>query len=232
MEHDMIGIELAHELGDWLSVERRAHLAVADMTAGGEGQFRTLHVEPGVGEHSQGAGMVVMQMGEDHVLDREVVDPRIAQAFDHRPGDDPPARGRRLFAEAGIDDHRRVPIAVDRPNVVVERHRQVVIVYRAREVAAGGPLVTRVADRVDAGDGGCHRAPPHPHTPSSFPRKREPRVGRSNGRTDGPWVPAFAGMTREETGVTEEGRRLALMSLPSSSEPRITSPVRGEPVEP
>ena len=134
VEHHVVGVELAHQLRDRLAVERRAHLAVADLAAGGEGHLGVLDVELRVGERAERAGVVVVQVGQDHVLDREVVDPRVAQALDHRAGDRPPARHRRILAEAGVDDHRRVPVAVDRPDEIVERHRQVVVVDRPREI--------------------------------------------------------------------------------------------------
>ena len=69
VEHDMVGVELADELRDGLAVERRAHLAVADLAAGGERHLGVLDVEPGVRESAQRAGMIVVQVGQDHVLD-------------------------------------------------------------------------------------------------------------------------------------------------------------------
>src|SRR5690606_14206483 len=72
---------------------------------------------------------------------------------------DPPAGDRRVLAEPGVHDHRRVALTVDRPDEVVERHRQVVIVDRAREIGGRGALVPGVADRVDASDG-CQALPP------------------------------------------------------------------------
>ena len=79
-----------------------------------------------------------------------------AQAFDHWPGDDPAPRSRRLLAEAGVDDHRWVTFAMDCPDEIVERHRQVVVVDRRGEVGRRGALVPRITDRIDAGDGGRH----------------------------------------------------------------------------
>nr|QMS48108.1 hypothetical protein WG33_0307 [uncultured bacterium] len=175
VEHHVIGIETAHELRDRFAVERRAHLAIANLAPGGEGHLGVLHVETGVGKGAESAGVVVVKMGEDHVLDREVVDPGVAQTFDHRPGDGSPARRRGTLAKAGIDDHRRRAVAVDRPDEVIERHRHIVVVDRAREVDRRAPLVPGVADRVDAGDGGRHALI---SSHSSFPRKREPRGGK------------------------------------------------------
>ena len=91
----MIGVELAHQLRDRLAVERRAHLAVAHVAAGGEGQLGVLHVELRIGKRAERTRVVVVQVGQDHVLDRQVVDPGVAQALDHRAGDGSSARHHR-----------------------------------------------------------------------------------------------------------------------------------------
>ena len=95
-------------------------------------------------------------MGEDHVLDRQVIDPRRTQAVVHRTGDRASPGGGGVLAETGVDDQRRVARAVDRPHEIVERHRQIVVVDRLREIVNGGPLVAGVLDRIDPGDGRGH----------------------------------------------------------------------------
>ena len=124
------------------------------MAAGGEGELRVLDVELRVGKQRERACVIVMEVGQDHVFDRQVIDPGIAQPFDDRPRDDPPARRRGILAETGVDDHRRVAVPMDRPDEVVERHGQVVVVDRRGEIVTRGPLVPGVADGIDAADAG------------------------------------------------------------------------------
>ena len=57
----------------------------AHRPAGAEGHFGILDMEARVGKQAEAAGMIVMQVGEDHVLDRDRIDTGVAQPLD-RPG--------------------------------------------------------------------------------------------------------------------------------------------------
>jgi hypothetical protein len=69
VEHHVIGIKAADQLGHRLAIKRGTRHIVAHVAAGGEGHFRVLHVEAGIGKRADRSGMIVMQVSEDHVFD-------------------------------------------------------------------------------------------------------------------------------------------------------------------
>jgi hypothetical protein len=107
-----------------------ADRAAARVAAGPEGELVVLDPEARVRERAEVAGVVVVQVGQDHVTDGAGVDADARQRLD-RVGDDlAAATAGGLGPEARVDDDRRRVGGGDRPDVVVHRHRRVVRVRR------------------------------------------------------------------------------------------------------
>src|SRR3954469_19628876 len=90
------------------------------------------------------AGMVVMQMGEDDVLDRVDVDAERAQRLDRRAQESALALRGDLRIEAGVDDEA-ASATPRHPDEIVHRHRTVMRVA-ADEMIATARLARRIAD--------------------------------------------------------------------------------------
>ena len=122
-----------------VTTRRERHLAV-------------LHVEPGVREVVEPAGVVVVEVGEDDVADRLGVDVHRGEGLGSGAKEPTLASGCVEGAEPGVDDPGAA-IADDRPDEVVHRHRGIVCVA-ADEVLGPARVALRVLHRVDP----MHRA--------------------------------------------------------------------------
>ena len=80
--------------------------AFAGITPGPEGHLAVLHDKGGVGEVGDIADMVVVEMGEDDVVDRGTVNAKPAQPLGRGVKESASAPRRRLAGEAAVDDHR------------------------------------------------------------------------------------------------------------------------------
>ena len=69
VEGDALAIDVAHHLRDMLDREGMTQESVAHAAPGRIGHLAILQVEARVGETVEIAGVVVMQMGDDDVLD-------------------------------------------------------------------------------------------------------------------------------------------------------------------
>ena len=67
MEHDPPVVHGAHQLGDVVDGERVAVRRLGHVAPGGERHLAVLHVEAGAREVVDAAGVVVVEVGEDHV---------------------------------------------------------------------------------------------------------------------------------------------------------------------
>ena len=89
--------------------------------------------KPGAREIAQRPGVVVVQVGDDHVLDARRVDADARERLGRQPRHRAVAAGRLGVVEAGVDDDSTVRIADD-PHEEVDGHRRVVRVDRLEEV--------------------------------------------------------------------------------------------------
>ena len=70
MEGDALAIDVAHHRRDMLDRKRMPQHAIAHAAPGRVAHLAVLQMEPRVGEAIEIAGVVVMQMRDDDVLDR------------------------------------------------------------------------------------------------------------------------------------------------------------------
>ena len=131
-------------------------MRVAHVAAGRVVQLDLLQVELRRRKAVIGADVVVMHMGEDHVLDRVGIDADQRQRLGRAAQMAAPARRRDLCGKAGVDDHRAV--RRDRhPDEIIHRHRAVMRVAADEMVGAPG-VALGIADRVELvfGEMGVH----------------------------------------------------------------------------
>ena len=100
--------------------------------------------------------MVVVQMGDDHVLDRLEIDAEGTESLADRLRDLALAQLGAALVEAGVD-HDGPAAADDQPDVVGERHRHVVRVA-AQKILGRAPVDPRIGKRIDFVDVVAHEA--------------------------------------------------------------------------
>ena len=120
------------------------------------------------GEQVEIAGMIVMQMRDDHIPDAPAIDAERGEAVADRATQATAASGAAFRRKARVDDDaaRALP---QRPDVIIHRHGMIVQIAAAQKIAASKPLLMhRVAQRVDLPFG--HPRPRHfvGATPSAF----------------------------------------------------------------
>ena len=126
-----------HDADHVLDLEGAGEVRVAHVAAGRVVQFDLLQMELRRREAVIGADMVVMHMGQDHVLDRRGVDADQRQRLRRAAQMPAPARRGDLGGKAGIDDDRAV--RRDRhPDEIIHRHRAVMRVAADEMVGAPG----------------------------------------------------------------------------------------------
>ena len=74
VEDDALGEDVAHHADHVVDLERRLDLGVEHVAPGGEGHFTILQVKIRFRELVKIADVVVMKVGDDHVLDGFGVD--------------------------------------------------------------------------------------------------------------------------------------------------------------
>ena len=80
VEHHALAVDRAHHADDVLDLEGVAEGVLADVPAGGELHLLVLQMEARLGEVVPVADVVVVQVGDDDVLDLLGVDAEIARA--------------------------------------------------------------------------------------------------------------------------------------------------------
>jgi hypothetical protein len=119
VEHHAPGIDLPHDGQDIIELEGNAQQAMAHAPPGGIGHLGVLQVKARGREQVVVAGVIVMEMGEDDLLDRVGLDAdrlqTVADGGEHLAL----AARRHIGIEAGVNDHRAFGIA-DHPDEVVE----------------------------------------------------------------------------------------------------------------
>ena len=129
-----------------LDLEDEAERLVAHAAAGAIGHLGVLEMEAGVREFGPVAGMIPVHVAEDDVLDRVGVDAGSPERIDRRAEPLPAAACGARGVEAGVEDDD-APLAADRPDEEVERHRRVVILREHQHVALPALGQMRVAER-------------------------------------------------------------------------------------
>lgn len=119
MEDGSLGIDVADHLEDVFEIERRAQLAMAHGAAGGEGHFTVLQMETRGGKAIEIAGMIVVEVGDDHVGDAIGLDADEAQGIDWMANPFTAAANGGFVGEAGVEDEGGVAAARD-PDEIVE----------------------------------------------------------------------------------------------------------------
>ena len=83
MKNHLAGKQTFDHPADVAPVETGAQALVAHAAAGGEGHFAVLEVKARLREKLAVAGVIIMQMGDDHIFDRGRIDPERGQQI-HR----------------------------------------------------------------------------------------------------------------------------------------------------
>ena len=124
---DAAGVDVPHHLADVLDGERVAQEVVAHARPRGVRHLGFLQMEAGLGERAERAGVVVVQVGDDQLLDAAGGDADLLERGGRRPVDLAPALGAFGRVEAGVDDDGAVGVADD-PDEIVDRVGAIVIV--------------------------------------------------------------------------------------------------------
>src|SRR5262249_60048362 len=104
-------IHIAHHLAYVLGGERMLEMAVAHARARCICHFRRLQMETGFGEGAERARMVIMQVGDDHILDARGSNSHLRQRCSGGAGDrSTPLPALRLL-KAGVDEDRSLAVA-------------------------------------------------------------------------------------------------------------------------
>ena len=147
MERDPLCEDRPDHLHHVLGRERHGEELVRHVAPRAVGHLVVLEVEAGVRERAEAAGVVVVHVGDDDLLDPGRLHPHQGQSFRRFADDLPLPAGRLLAGESGVDDDRALGVG-DEPDVVVEVARGLVGVP-ADEVLGGGAFMASVADGVD-----------------------------------------------------------------------------------
>jgi hypothetical protein len=148
VEGDPTVVHGANELGHVIDGEAVVQRRAGHVATGREGHLPVLDVEARRREVTDAPGVVVVQVGDDHVGDGGGVDPDRRQRLGRR-SEQAPAPARRVgFAEPGVH-HPRGVVADRHPHEVVHRHGRVVGVA-ADEVLGAPRVALGVLQRVDA----------------------------------------------------------------------------------
>src|SRR5690606_10637082 len=122
-------------------------MMMAHARSGRELHLAFLHVEAGVREQVIVAGMVIMHMRGDHMLDITAIDPDAGKPRLDRGNELADAPRTRGGVEAGIAYDRCLIVAYHR-YIVVDRHRMIVRIT-TDEIVRSGPIVAGIFQRKD-----------------------------------------------------------------------------------
>ena len=132
-----------------LDRKRMPHHAVAHAAPGRVAHLAVLQMKPRVGETIEIAGVVVMQMGDDDVLDGVGRNAKFLQRIDRVERELAGTRLRLFGVEAGIDQDVAA-VAADQPDEIIEVLRRGLVRIRHQEIHIGGARRhRRIAQRVD-----------------------------------------------------------------------------------
>ena len=130
--------DIAHHLADMLDVIGVFQRRMAHARPGGEPHFLFLDMEGGFWKILQPAGVVIMHMGDDDIVDLAGVEAELVQHLGRSAMILDPAFGRRTVAETGVDDIAALAVA-DHPDEIIQRHGMVMGVA-AKEILTRGTV--------------------------------------------------------------------------------------------
>ena len=113
-----------HHVVGFIGVVQRG---MAHAAAGRKLHLAVLQVVARIREQRVVAGVVIMQVGDDQILDFRGRDAQRLQSLGHRVDDLPPAFAADFGTESHIDQDRAI-VVPDHPYKIVERHVGVVLV--------------------------------------------------------------------------------------------------------
>jgi hypothetical protein len=116
-------------------VEGRPQAGMAHRPAGRIAHLLVLQMEGGGGKGVQRSRVVVVKVGQHHVLHGRSVDPGLRQQGCGRVDEFAAALLGGLLPETGVD-HDDASMAPDHPDVIVQRHGPLVQVHARHEVLA------------------------------------------------------------------------------------------------
>jgi hypothetical protein len=149
MKGDALAIDMTNHQRDVLDGERVPQQAGAHAAARGIGHLAILQMKPRLGKTVEIAGMVVVQMGDDDILDVGGLDTEAFQRIDRI---ERKLAGPRLCffsVEAGVDQDVAA-VTSNQPNEVVEIRRRGLVRIGLQEIHLGcAGRHGRIAERID-----------------------------------------------------------------------------------
>ena len=167
VEADAVAEHAPDHRGHVFRLERAADVAVAHAAPGAERHLAVLNVKRRVREQIVVAGVVVMHVADDDILDPVRIDADRQEPVARRTQKLAPALFRHRRVEAGVEDQRPA-LADNGPDEIVERHRPVMRVA-AVEIVSRRALVVRIAHGIDLIGVAAHGCPPLPRFHASSP---------------------------------------------------------------
>ena len=155
VEADAVAEHALDHRGHVGRLERAADIAVAHAAAGAERHLAVLNVKRRVREQIVVAGVVVMHVADDDILDPVRIDADRQEPVARRTQKLAPALFRHRRVEAGVEDQRPA-LADNGPDEIVERHRPVMRVA-AVEIVSRHAMVVRIAHGIDLIGVAAHR---------------------------------------------------------------------------
>ncbi len=119
MKHRFFGVDVANHLEDVVEIKGRSKLAMAHGAAGGERHLAILQMEARLGEAIEIAGVVVMEVRDDHVRNAIGIDADKPQRIDRVTNPFAAAANGCFVGEASIKHEGGIAAARD-PDEVVE----------------------------------------------------------------------------------------------------------------
>ena len=147
MEPDPAGEIQPHDADHVLDLERMGEERMAHVMPGRVVQLGLLQMKLRLGKAVEGADVVVVHVGQDHVGDRVAVEPDHRQRLGRAAQMPPAARGGDLGGKAGVD-HKAALGPDRRPDEIIHRHRPVMRVA-ADEMVAAARVALGIADRIE-----------------------------------------------------------------------------------
>ena len=149
VEGDALAIDMADHGGDVLDRERMPQHAVAHAAPGRVAHLAVLQVKARVGEAIEIAGVVVVQMGDDDVLDAGGGNAEIFQRVDRIEGELAGARLGLFGVEAGVDQDVATA-AAHQPDEIIEIRCRGLMRIGGQKIHVGGARRHGcIAQRVD-----------------------------------------------------------------------------------
>ena len=149
MKGDALAKDMADHRRHVLDRKRMPQHAVTHAAPGRVAHLAVLQMEPGIGKAIEIAGVVVVQMGDDHVLDAVRLDAEVFERIDRVERELAGARLGLFGVEPGIDQDLTAT-APDQPDEIIEVLRRGLMRIRHQKIQIGGARRhRRIAQGVD-----------------------------------------------------------------------------------